>query len=375
MEIKIPDFSLVAMVGVSGSGKSTFASRHFAATEVLSSDAFRALVSADANSQSATPDAFDALYHVAGIRLRNRRLTVIDATNTQKEARSALLDLASRYHVLPVAIVLALPTKVCIERNRTREGRGFSQHVIPQQAGQLRRSLRGLRREGFRHVYVLETPEEVEGVVVQRVPLWTDKRSLQGPFDIIGDIHGCFDELQALLKELGYGIERTTTEGRDHFHVTPPDGRSVVFLGDLVDRGPRVADVLRLVMDMVGAGTAICVPGNHEIKLARKLHGKDVRIAHGLAETLEQLELVPGLAEEARAFIDKLVSHYVLDDGRLVVAHAGMTEELQGRASGVVRSFALYGDTTGEIDDYGLPVRHEWARENRGSAMVVYGHT
>ncbi len=375
MEIKIPDFSLVAMVGVSGSGKSTFASRHFAATEVLSSDAFRALVSDDANSQSATPDAFDALYHVAGIRLRNRRLTVIDATNTQKEARSALLDLASRYHVLPVAIVLALPTKVCIERNRTREGRGFSQHVIPQQASQLRRSLRGLRREGFRHVYVLETPEEVEGVVVQRVPLWTDKRSLQGPFDIIGDIHGCFDELQALLKELGYGIERTTTEGRDHFHVTPPDGRSVVFLGDLVDRGPRVADVLRLVMDMVGAGTAICVPGNHEIKLARKLHGKDVRIAHGLAETLEQLELVPGLAEEARAFIDKLVSHYVLDDGRLVVAHAGMTEELQGRASGVVRSFALYGDTTGEIDDYGLPVRHEWAREYRGSAMVVYGHT
>jgi len=376
MEIKVPEFSLVALVGVSGSGKSTFARKHFAATEVLSSDTFRSLVADDEHDQSATADAFDALFHLAGIRLRNRRLTVVDATNTQKDSRRRVLAVAREHHALPVAIVLDLPKKVCIERNADRPDRQFGKHVIPQQASQLRRSLRGLRREGFRHVYVLSTPEEVEDVVVRRVPLWTDKRDESGPFDVIGDVHGCFDELQELLTELGYEVVERDDGERARFDVTPPAGRKAVFLGDLVDRGPRVPDVLRLVMDMVGTGTALCVPGNHEVKLLRKLNGKNVRVSHGLAETLAQLEASPeGLTGEVRSFIDKLVSHYVLDGGRLVVAHAGLKEDLQGRASGVVRSFALYGDTSGEIDEFGLPVRHDWANEYRGRAMVVYGHT
>lgn len=376
MEIKVPEFSLVALIGVSGSGKSTFAKKHFVPTEVLSSDAFRGLVADDDNDQAATADAFDGLFHIAGIRLRNRRLTVIDATNTQKEARQRVLALARRHHALPVAIVLNLPNKVCIERNADRPDRTFGKHVIPQQASQLRRSLRGLRREGFRHVYVLSSPEEVDAAVLSRVRLWTDKRDESGPFDVIGDIHGCFDELRELLTGLGYQVDERNENGQTRYIVTPPHGRTAVFLGDLVDRGPRVPDVLRLVMDMVGAGTALCVPGNHELKLLRKLNGKNVKVAHGLAETLAQLEAAPdGLTEEVRQFIDGLVSHYVLDGGRLVVAHAGLKEDLQGRASGVVRSFALYGDTTGEIDEFGLPVRHEWAKAYRGNAMVVYGHT
>lgn len=382
MEIKVPEFSLVVMVGVSGSGKSTFARKHFRPTEVLSSDAFRALVADDDGDQSATPDAFDALFHVAGIRLRNRRLTVIDATNTQKEARRGLLELARRYHALPVAIVLDMPNKICMDRNRERPDRAFGKHVIPQQASQLRRSLRGLRREGFRHVYVLSDPKVVDRVEVERVPLWTDKRSETGPFDIIGDVHGCFDELRALLEELGYRVDVRRSEGVDdgglsnEFDVTHPEGRKAVFLGDLVDRGPNVPDVLRLVMNMVQHGNALCVPGNHEVKLLRKLNGKNVRVAHGLAQTLEQLEGQSATwMSELRHFLDGLVSHYVLDHGRLIVAHAGLREDLQGRASATVRSFALYGDTTGEIDEFGLPVRHDWAKEYRGKAMVVYGHT
>jgi polynucleotide kinase-phosphatase len=129
-------------------------------------------------------------------------------------------------------------------------------------------------------------------------------------------------------------------------------------------------------MGMVEANDALCVAGNHEVKLVRALNGKKVKVAHGLSESLEQLGKQPEeFVQKARAFMDGLISHYRLDGGDLVVAHAGLREDYQGRASGKVRSFALYGDTTGETDEYGLPVRYPWAREYRGKAMVVYGHT
>ena len=162
----------------------------------------------------------------------------------------------------------------------------------------------------------------------------------------------------------------------DGHTVTPPEGRKAVFLGDLGDRGPKTPDVLRLVMGMCAAGTALCVPGNHDVKLLRKLRGKDVQITHGLAETLAQLEPEPPeFIAEVKTFLDGLISHYVLDDGKLVVAHAGMKAEMQGRGSGKVREFALYGETTGETDEFGLPIRYPWAEQYRGQRSVVYGHT
>src|SRR5690606_7172019 len=151
--------------------------------------------------------------------------------------------------------------------------------------------------------------------------------------------------------------------------VRAPAGRKVVFVGDLVDRGPNAPGVLRLAMHMVASGQALCVPGNHEVKLLKKLRGKDVRLTHGLAETMAQLAREPeGFGARVAEFLDSLVSHYVLDRGRLVVAHAGMKEELQGRASARVRDFALFGETTGETDEFGLPVRYHWAADYRGSA-------
>src|ERR1019366_7370987 len=176
-------------------------------------------------------------------------------------------------------------------------------------------------------------------------------------------------ELMALL---GYQVVR---EGGE-FSVTPPDGRKLAFVGDLVDRGPATPDVLRLTMSMVRAGQAICVPGNHDVKLVRALKGRDVQITHGLAQSLEQLEGQSAeFRTEAAEFLDGLVSHYVLDDGKLVIAHAGMKESMQGRGSGKVREFAMYGETTGETDDFGLPVRYNWSADYRGTAQVVYGHT
>lgn len=363
--LPVTDLSLVVLVGASGSGKSTFARRHFKHTEVISSDFCRGLVSDDENDQSATRDAFDVLHYIAGKRLAAGRRTVVDATSVQQDARRQLIDLARQHDVLPVAIVLDVPEEVCAERNAARADRaGMPRRVIQRHIRELRRSLRHLEREGFRKVHVLRGVEEVENASVVTEKRFNDLTHLGGPFDIIGDIHGCAAELEALLGKLGYA---------DGAH---PEGRTAVFVGDLVDRGPDSPGVLRRVMSMVRTGNALCVPGNHENKYGRHLRGRTVQRTHGLAETIAQME---GESEEfrveVREFINGLVSHYVLDGGRLVVCHAGLPEKYHGRTSGRVRSHALYGDTTGETDEFGLPVRYPWAEDYRGRAAVVYGHT
>ncbi|MCY4583794.1 MAG: polynucleotide kinase-phosphatase, partial [Chloroflexi bacterium] len=377
MKITIPELCLVALVGPSGSGKSHFASRHFRPTEVISSDACRAMVADDANDQSATPEAFELLNFIAAKRLQAGRLTVVDATSVQPEARKPLVGLAREHDCLAVAIVLNMPESLCLARNRERPDRSFGRRVVRRQVQQLKRSLRRLKREGFRHVFVLNSPEEAEAVTIERAPMWTDLRRERGPFDIIGDVHGCFDELAILLERLGYRLgSRADASGETGFSVTHPQGRRAVFVGDLVDRGPGVADVLRLVMSMTADGAALCVAGNHESKLVRKLRGRNVQVSHGLAETLAQLEMEsPEFQQHVTQFLDGLISHYVLDDGNLVVAHAGIKAEYQGRASARVRDFCLYGETTGETDEFGFPIRANWAADYRGRAMVVYGHT
>ena len=481
MKLTIPELSLVVLIGASGSGKSSFAQKHFKATEVISSDFCRGLVSDDENDQSATKDAFEILHYIAAKRLAVGKLTVIDATNVQPEDRKPLVQLAREYHCLPVAIVLNLPEQLCHDRNLSRSDRNFGSHVIRRQSQSLKRSLRNLQREGFRHIHILNSTEDVEAAFIERQPLWNNRKSEHGPFDIIGDIHGCCDELEALLRQLGYEKELTPQlrEGFRHIHIlnstedveaafierqplwnnrksehgpfdiigdihgccdeleallrqlgyekelTPqllsmqgkgeqddssfllgeglgerlqlsaidennyswdqaiyrhPQGRKVIFLGDLVDRGPRILDTLKLVQNMVAAGTALCVPGNHDMKLMRFLRGKKVKITHGLDKSIAEIEAIPeefreNFSKEIADFLDSLVSHYVLDNGNLVVSHAGMKEALQGRGSGKVRDFALYGETTGETDEFGLPVRYNWAREYRGKAIVVYGHT
>ncbi|MFO0839983.1 MAG: polynucleotide kinase-phosphatase [Phycisphaerae bacterium] len=425
MTIAIPDLSLVVLIGPSGAGKSTFARRQFRPTEVLSSDFYRALISDNENDLAATRDAFDVLHFVAGKRLAAGKFTVVDATSVKPEDRKPLVQLARQHHCLPVAIVFDVGARICTERNAQRQDRNnMRSEVIRNQQGAMRRGLRFLRKEGFRHVFVFKTPGEADAAVIERTPLWNNKKNEHGPFDIIGDVHGCFDELSELLEKLGYEIREDSGDESAHtrplaagvaagsaesaeavaadgdtapessgdrnetpasrwkparrfgYRISHPGGRKLVFLGDLVDRGPRIPHVLRLVMSAVADSVALCVPGNHDIKLMRKLVGKDVRITHGLAESLAQLE--PESAEfraEVAEFLDSLVSHYVLDNGNLVVAHAGMKAEMQGRGSGKVREFALFGETTGETDDFGLPVRHSWAAEYRGRAMVVYGHT
>jgi protein phosphatase len=155
----------------------------------------------------------------------------------QPHARKPLLDLARQYHAVPVAIVIDTPEKLCHERNATRPDRDFGPHVVARHVKELKRSVGGLRKEGWRYVFHLKGVEETDAAHFTRAPLWTDRRAETGPFDIVGDIHGCDDELTELLEKLGYG--------GDFSH---PQNRRLVFVGDIVDRGPKTVE----------AATSVC---------------------------------------------------------------------------------------------------------------------
>lgn len=369
MRIELPEFSLILLVGPGSAGKTTFAGKHFLPTQILSSDLFRGMVCDDENEQSVTKDAFELLYHTAEKRLEHRRTTVIDATNLQRSDRQKMIALAKAQNVHAAVVVLNLPESVLRERNLTRKNRRLPEAVLRSQLMALRFCMRKFKKEGFRFVYVLDSEEEIENAEIVYTKLWSDKKEERGPFDIIGDVHGCFDELTELVDKLGY------EPGEDGIY-RHACGRRAVFVGDLCDRGPKNVDVLRLVMGMVRGGTAFCVPGNHDDKLRRYLNHGKVQISHGLENTIQELECEKeGFLEEVRTFLENLVSHYIFDGGRLVVSHAGIREEYIGRVSGKIRAFCLYGDTTGETDDSGFPVRRNWAADYRGEATIVYGHT
>jgi protein phosphatase len=203
-----------------------------------------------------------------------------------------------------------------------------------------------------------------------------DQRDVWGSFDIIGDVHGCAGELETLLARLGYDVRWSGVPGAVSVRVTPPIGRRAIFVGDLVDRGPRSPDVLRIAMSMVASGAALAVPGNHDAKFARWLDGRDVAPTHGLDRTIAQFEgETKAFRKSAREFFNGLPIYLWLEGGRLAVAHAGIKDSMLGRSSGDVRRFCLYGETSGETDEFGLPIRYHWAAEYRGTTSVVYGHT
>ncbi|GLU49356.1 polynucleotide kinase-phosphatase [Nocardiopsis ansamitocini] len=370
--LTVPQSGLVLLVGVPGAGKTTFAARNFLPSQIVGLDFCRVAVGDDPTDPTADGDALDLLHHMVRLRLGRGLLTVVDAGNVQERARRQLARIAKDNDVPCTAIVLDVPESPARQRVRERHGPAADTRDVALQYRELHRGLGRMQRQGIGRVHVLHGPPEVDTAVIAYERSTDDRRDRTGPFDIIGDVHGCRSELEALLTELGYALHRDRL-GRA-VDATHPE-RTVLFVGDLVDRGPDSPGVLRLVMGMVASGHALCVSGNHENKLVRALKGGAVRPSHGLAETLEQLDAE---SEEFRArvlaFCAGLVDHYRLDGGRLVVAHAGLAERYHGRTSGRVRSFALYGETIGATDEYGLPVRHPWANDYRGRATVVYGH-
>ncbi len=201
-----------------------------------------------------------------------------------------------------------------------------------------------------------------------------DRREASGPFDVIGDVHGCAAELVALLERLGYRRPSARAPFRH------PAGRRAVFVGDLVDRGPHIVRATRIVMRMSEAGSALCVPGNHEVNLLDAVRRRTRAASPGTLRTMRQIEALPKAGRrrfltQLERFVRGLSSHLVLDGGRLVVSHAGIPSEHLGRDTETARRVAIFGQTTGGTDRFGLPVRVNWAAGYRGEALVVYGHT
>ncbi len=239
MEIKVPELSLVVLIGVSGSGKSSFAKKHFKRTEILSSDECRALVSDDENSQSATNDAFDVLYYIAGKRLKSGLLTVIDATNLTIKTRKTYFDIAKKYNYNIVGIVFDFNKEIILKRTSKRTHFIVQEHVIHNMFEKMKDNTKSrlLDGEPFSNVYLFNTEKELEKVqfTVHNYGLELDK------FDIIGDVHGCYNELTELLKNLGYDLNT----------FTHPDNRKVIFVGDICDRGYANLHCFNLVKTIV----------------------------------------------------------------------------------------------------------------------------
>ena len=344
--LNIPRLCLVVLIGVPDDLRADFARRHFAPEEVQTS------------------------LEAASERLSRGLLTVLNAPHLRALERAGAAQLARDQNVQAVALVLDPPLADLDDQSDAQSDAQTRQNVTDLHRELGGHDSPGLRVEGFRTAHRLRSWAELEHIHLRRVPLNPDRRELHGPFDLIGDVHGCLPELLELLSELGY------TAG-EQSEVKPPAGRTAIFLGDLGDRGPDSPGVLRLVMGMVQAGTALCVQGNHDAKLLRALQGHAVKATHGLEITLAQLSYEPPeFLDAVQAFLTALPHHLLLDDGRLVAAHAGLPAHLQGRDSGRVWSFALYGDVERQgKSENGLPIRRDWAAEYHGPALVAYGHT
>jgi len=368
MILSFPPVCLIVLVGASGSGKSTWAKKHFLASQIVSSDQCREMVVDDAASQSANEDAFALFHQWIALRLKNRRLTVADSTALKPSARDRLIELAHTARVPVQIVAFDVPLDEAIRRDAQRTERSVGERVVTRHRAALEQALRELPKDTRLSGVHLLTPEQMDSAAVQTTP-----GALTAPaFDVIGDVHGCLSELKTLLEKLGY----------DRTESTHPEGRVPVFVGDLADRGPDSPGVLRFVCDLVARDKALFVPGNHDDKLFRMLQGGKVQRTHGLDLTEEQLLGMPEkererLTLDVLAYLAPQPVHLVLADGKLAVAHAGIRDDMLGQSSDFITRFTRFGDVRGFAPD-GMPIRHDWAAERESGddgPLICYGHT
>ncbi len=368
--LSYPPTAVLMLVGPSGSGKSTFARTHFLPTEVLASDECRARVADDPAAQQVTEDAFALLHFTLDLRLKHLRFTVVDSTALKPSARAQIRETAAKRHVPVYALILDVPLDECIRRDENRADRSVGAKVITRQYATFEQARRELPKDTSLAGVETLTPETVYGVQITR-----GASAVSGSrFDVIGDIHGCYGELCDLLAELRY--EWGAKDGLPRH----PDGRVPVFVGDLADRGPDSPAVLKLACHLVATGLALFAPGNHDDKLFRFLKGANVTRTHGLDLTIAQWDALPlaerdALTTDILTYLAPAPTHLVLDNGHLIVAHAGIREEWVGQHHASVKSFTLYGDVRGFEPGTNKPIRHDWAGEYVGAAFIAYGHT
>ena len=383
--LTIPPGALVIAVGASGSGKSTFL-RRFPPEAVISSDAVRHEIHGDASNQSHEPRVWSRIYDRVHARLGHGLTTVLDSTAAAGPARKSAIEAAHLHGAPAILVVFDTPLDVCLRRNRARRDPLRSEPVpeeaVRRQHGQVAQLLKNLPASGADRVVVL-TPELADRVrvvasmepVERRAPVIEPRASgVAERLAIVGDVHGCHDELRALL-------ERPELSDRQ-----------IVFVGDLTDRGPDSLGVLRTVMDLCEGGRARCVRGNHDDKLARLLDyvynkglswtGTPLKLEHGVETTIAEFRRLEredppaarALARRTLPFLRSLPYHLVLDGGRLVVSHGGIPAHLIGKEGPHLRRYALFGDPTGALDSRGFPIRRDLAETYRGRALNVHGH-
>jgi protein phosphatase len=328
------------------------------------------MISDEETRQDINDDAFTLLNHWLELRLKNRRFTVVDSTALKQGARDNLLTIAERFKVPCFALALDVPLEECLRRDAARD-RTVGERVIQRQYATFEQVKRELGKEKRLAGFHLLTPEQIDTVIFEREGLAKNGTR----FDVIGDVHGCYQELCDLLEQMGYCWEKRFGQELP----VHPEGRIPVFVGDLADRGPDSPGVLRLAVDLVAADLGLFAPGNHDDKLFRLLKGNKVTRSHGLDRTEEQINALPEaererLSADVMTYLATAPMYLILDGGRLVVTHAGIREEMIGQYNGQVKQFTLYGDVRG-FDEAGRPIRYDWASEYTGSALIAYGHT
>lgn len=378
MKITIPENSLIILVGVAGSGKSTFAKQHFSPASIVATDGCRRLlyhgkvdiVVDEAPLQAYSSGAFEMFYAWIEARLKYGFYTVADSTAIIPNVRRELERIAANNKSNFIYLVFNTPLEECIERDSKRPF-PVKDGVIKKQHKLFSDYLHYWSTQD--NAYVL-TPELIkEGVEIE----WTEPKKEselrfqleQKLIDVFGDVHGCLAELKELLWTLGY------VEGEDKL-FRHPAGRIFVSVGDIVDRGPDAFNALTFMKRHIEANLAIMVMGNHENKFARYLVGKNVKIGHGLKNTIDQLPADIDKKALAEFIFSNLKPYYLYeqeDKSLLAITHAAFKDALIGLNNKETQAFCMYGPNLGPGLD-GKPIRIHWEADHKG-IPVVYGHT
>jgi protein phosphatase len=394
MHATLPRFEgpcILVLIGPAGSGKSTWAKKQFPGEVVLSSDELRRWLTDDAEEQSCSKDAFHQLHELATLRLKYGRRVILDATNVKAEARRVWWELARIKDVPCAAIWFDVPLDTCIARQQRRD-RHVPPAIIKRQHGALHDIAARLMAEPWDMVVRTTFADDEAG----GQPSYEVLRPYRPParqesaggglrvyrpeaFDVVGDVHGCREELEALMRALGW--RHDAQDGWSH-----PEGRLLVFVGDLVDRGPDSLGTLRLVAALVRGERALLVRGNHDDKIRRLLRGNDVKVDAHAATTVAELDALDAearaqLLEDVLPMLEQapywaLLAPQEPGGWGVVVAHAAWRPQVAQSTPDYARFFCLYGPTTGKTGEDGYPERIDWrAAYPADGPLCVVGHT
>lgn len=378
MIINIPKNSLIILVGVAGSGKSTFAKKYFKHEAIVSSDACRRLLFHgdhkltvdEAPLQQYSEGAFMIFYAWLRARLAHDFYAVADSTAIVGTVRQKLESIAHEYKIEFFYLVFNTPESVCIERDSKRPF-PCKDKVIKRQ-----HKLFSTNIDTFVKMdnAVILTPEDCEkeieiNWIEQPIDNISKFKINAKAIDIIGDIHGCHIELITLLEKLGY------VKGSDDLY-RHPEGRIFVSLGDIVDRGPGSHTAINFFKKHIEASLAISVMGNHDNKFARWLMGKNVTVKNGLQETINQIPADLDKKELAEFIFKNFKPYYLFempDTSLFALTHAAFKANYVGFNNKEIQSHCMYGQVVGR-EENGFPIRAHWENWYKG-IPVAYGHT